>query len=33
VSHRDEELKERLAESLKTRLETARQRQEREEEG
>ncbi len=32
VSHRDEDLKVRLAESLKTRLETARQKQAREEE-
>ena len=31
VSHRDEELKERLAQSLKLRMEKARQRQEREE--
>ncbi|MCL4524408.1 MAG: hypothetical protein M1453_10675 [Acidobacteria bacterium] len=32
VSHRDEDLKQRLAESLQARLETARQRQAREEE-
>ncbi|MBI1749669.1 MAG: hypothetical protein HY234_01025 [Acidobacteria bacterium] len=32
VSHRDEELKERLAASLRTRVEAARIRQEREEE-
>jgi predicted aspartyl protease len=32
VSHRDEELKQRLAQSLQARLEAARQREKREEE-